>query len=169
MRYKLYKALWMIIWNILIRPFPRKSASKFEGLVLRLLGAKIGKNCDIYSSAKILVPYNLVLGDNVTLADRVLIQNTAMVTIKSNSIISQGTYICAGSHNIYSRRFENVRKPITIGENVWVAAQCFVAPGVTIGDGAVAGACSCIFRNVESWTVVGGNPAKYIKDRIMKD
>ena len=169
MKYKLYKALWMIVWNILIRPFPRASVSKFEAILLRMFGAKIGKNCDIYSSAKILVPYNLKIGDNVTLADRLLIQNTAMVEIKSNSIISQGTYICAGTHNIYSKNFDTIRKPITIGENVWVAAECFVGPGVNIGDGAVAGARSVIFKNIEPWDIVVGNPAKPIKKREIKD
>ena len=167
MKYKLYKALWIIVWTIFIRPFPRATASKFEAMLLRLFGAKIGKGCDIYSSAKILVPYNLVIGDHVTLADRLLIQNTALVKIGSNSIVSQGTYLCAGSHNIYKKTFDTIRKPIIIGKNVWIAAECFVGPGITIGDGAVAGARSCIFKNVEPWTVVGGNPAKFIKERML--
>lgn len=163
MKYKLYKALWMIVWTICIRPFPRISGNKIAIGLLRLFGAQIGKGCHIYSSAKILVPYNLVLGDNVTLADRLLIQNTALVEIGSNSIISQGTYLCAGSHDIYKETFDTVRKPIVIGENVWIAAECFVGPGVHVGNGAVAGARSCIFKNVDSWTLVGGNPAKPIK------
>lgn len=165
MKYKLYKALWMIVWTVFIRPFPRATVSNFETIILRLFGAKIGKRCDIYSSAKILVPYNLSIGDNVTLADRILIQNTTLVQIGSNSIISQGTYLCAGSHDIYKETFDTIRKPIIIGEKVWIAAECFVGPGVIIGDGSVAGARSCIFKNVAPWTVVGGNPAKYIKDR----
>ena len=163
MKYKLYKALWMIVWTICIRPFPRYSASILSCVLLRLFGAKIGKGCRIYSSAKILVPYNLVIGDNVVLADRLLIQNTELVEIKNNSIISQGTYLCAGSHDIYKETFDTIRKPIIIGESVWIAAECFVGPGVHIGDGAVAGACSCIFKDVDSCTLVGGNPAKVIK------
>lgn len=169
MKYNLYKALWVVVWTLLIRPFPRASANKLEIVLLRLFGAKIGNGCNIYSSAKILVPYNLKLGDNVTLADRILIQNTAMVEIKSNSIISQGTYICAGTHNIYTKKFDTIRKPITIGENVWVAAECFVGPGVNIGDGAVAGACTVIFKDLEPWTVYIGNPAKSIKKRVIKN
>jgi putative colanic acid biosynthesis acetyltransferase WcaF len=163
MKYKLYKALWMIVWTMFVRPFPRISGNKVAIFLLRLFGAQIGKGCRIYSSAKILVPYNLVLGDNVILADRLLIQNTALIEIKSNSIISQGTYLCAGSHDIYKETFDTIRKHIFIGENVWVAAECFVGPGVKIGDGAVAGARSCIFKDVEAWTLVGGNPAKTIK------
>lgn len=163
MKYKLYKALWMIVWTIFVRPFPRISGNFIMKTLLRIFGAKIGKGCRIYSSAKILVPYNLVIGDNVILADRLLIQNTALVQIGTNSIISQGTYICAGSHDIYKETFDTVRKPIIIGENVWVAAECFIGPGVNIGDGAVAGARSCVFKSIEPWTLVGGNPAKVIK------
>lgn len=163
MTYKLYKALWMIVWTIFVRPFPRISGNIVVKALLRLFGAKIGKGCRIYSSAKILVPYNLEIGDNVILADRLLIQNTALVKIGSNSIISQGTYICAGSHDIYKETFDTVRKPIIIGESVWIAAECFIGPGVHIGNGAVAGARSCVFKDIESWTLVGGNPAKVIK------
>ena len=163
MTYKLYKALWMIVWTIFVRPFPRISGNIVVKALLRLFGAKIGKGCRIYSSAKILVPYNLEIGDNVILADMLLIQNTALVKIGSNSIISQGTYICAGSHDIYKETFDTVRKPIIIGESVWIAAECFIGPGVHIGNGAVAGARSCVFKDIESWTLVGGNPAKVIK------
>ena len=169
MKYQLYKITWIVVWTIFIRPFPRASGKRIMAALLRLFGAKIGKNCDLYSSAKILVPYNLEIGDNVTLADRILIQNTAKVTIKSNTIISQGTYICAGSHNIYSKNFDTIRKPITIGENVWVAAQCFIGPGVNIGDGAVTGACAVVFKDIEPWTVNVGNPAKPIKKRVIKE
>lgn len=169
MKYQLYKIFWMITWTLMIRPFPRASASKLEIALLRLFGAKIGKRCNIYSSAKILVPYNLVLGDNVTLADRLLIQNTALVEIRSNSIISQGTYLCAGTHNIYKKTFDTIRKPIIIGEDVWIAAECFIGPGVTVANGAVVGARAVVFKDVESWMVVGGNPAKPIKKRLIKD
>ena len=55
------------------------------------------------------------------------------------------------------------------GENVWVAAECFVGPGVNIGEGAVVGARAAVFKNVDPWTIVGGNPAKFIKKRIFQD
>ena len=59
--------------------------------------------------------------------------------------------------------------PITIGDRAWVAADAFVGMGVTIGEGAVVGARAAVFKDVEPWTVVGGNPAKFIKKRVMKD
>nr|WP_245960822.1 hypothetical protein [Wenzhouxiangella sediminis] len=52
-----------------------------------------------------------------------------------------------------------VAAPITIGERAWVTADVFVAPGVTIGDGAVILARSTVVEDVPAWTVMGGNPA----------
>jgi putative colanic acid biosynthesis acetyltransferase WcaF len=56
-----------------------------------------------------------------------------------------------------------ISSPIRIGRRAWVAADAFVGPGVTIGEGAVVGARSSVFRNIDPWTVVGGNPARIIK------
>lgn len=56
-----------------------------------------------------------------------------------------------------------------VNDYAWVAAEAFVGPGVIIGEGAVVGARAAVFKDVAPWTVVGGNPAKYIKDRIIKD
>ena len=63
---------------------------------------------------------------------------------------------------------ELVTAPITVGAQAWVAADAFVGMGVTIGEGAVVGARAVVTRNVEPWTVVGGNPAKFIKKRELK-
>lgn len=168
-KHLIYKSLWMIVWTIFVRPFPRQTGKKFEIILLKLFGAKIGKNCRIYSSAKIIIPYNLIMEDGAVIADRVIIQNTAIIHIKKNAIVSQGSYLCAGSHDITRKSFDYVRKPITIGENAWVAAECFVGPGVTIAEGSVLGARTVIFKDTDPWTVWVGNPAKYVKDRIMKD
>ncbi len=168
-KHLIYKSLWIIVWTIFVRPFPRQTGKKFEIILLKLFGAKIGKNCRIYSSAKIIIPYNLIMEDGAVIADRVIIQNTAKIHIKKNAIVSQGSYLCAGSHDITKKSFDYVRKPIIIEENAWVAAECFVGPGVTVAEGSVLGARTVLFKNTNPWTVWVGNPAKYVKDRIMKD
>jgi len=58
--------------------------------------------------------------------------------------------------------------PIVIGNRAWIAADVYVAPGVTIGEGAVVGVRSSVYKDVEAWAVVVGNPAKFIKKRILK-
>lgn len=56
-------------------------------------------------------------------------------------------------------------KPIRVGAGAWVCADVFVGPGVTIGEGAVVGARAAVFKDVEPWTVVGGNPSQFIRMR----
>ena len=56
-----------------------------------------------------------------------------------------------------------IKHPIIVGDDAWVCADAFVGPGVEIGEGAIVGARAAVFENVESWTVVGGNPARFIK------
>ena len=56
-----------------------------------------------------------------------------------------------------------VTSPIVVGDRAWVAADAFIGPGVTIGEGAVVGARSSVYRDVEPWTVVAGNPARIMK------
>ena len=72
-----------------------------------------------------------------------------------------------GSHSLTSPTFDLITKPITIKDNVWVATGAIVLPGVTIGEGAVVAAGSVVTKDVEPWTVVGGNPAKFIKKRVL--
>lgn len=170
LKFRLYKLAWMIVWYVSIRPFPRKSVSKWYACALRLFGAKVGKNCDIYSSAKILVPNLFIMDDYASLADNTLVQNTALIHLKSRCVVSQYSYLCAGSHDIWHKDFAPISKPIVIGERAWVAANCIVCLGVTVGDGAVLSAGSVVFENIEPWTVVCGNPAKkLIKRRIFDD
>jgi putative colanic acid biosynthesis acetyltransferase WcaF len=61
-----------------------------------------------------------------------------------------------------------VSAPIIIGASAWVAADAFVGMGVAIGEGAVVGARASVYKDVEAWTIVGGNPARYIKKRTIK-
>ena len=90
------------------------------------------------------------------------------ITIGANTIISQKAYLCASTHDFTKPDFPLICKPITIGDSVWVAAEAFIGPGVIIEDGGVIGARASVFKNVDSWTVVGGNPAQFIKKRVLK-
>ncbi len=54
-------------------------------------------------------------------------------------------------------------RPVRMGDNVWIGFDSVILPGVTIGDGAIVGCRSVVDRDVEPYTVVGGNPARVIK------
>ena len=111
------------------------------------------------------MPWNLEMGDYSCLADGVDCYNVAPVKIGNNSTVSQRTYLCSASHDITKSNLPLTFAPIEICDSVWVAAEAFIGPGVTVGVGSVVAARACVVKNVEPWTVVGGNPAKFIKKR----
>ena len=89
--------------------------------------------------------------------------------LSDNATVSQGVKLCTASHDISSKIMELTYEPITIGANAWVAGWSIILPGVTIGEGAVVAAGAVVTKDVEPWTVVGGNPAKLIKKRELKE
>lgn len=125
----------------------------------------MGRHADVRGSARVWLPRNLTLGDRSLLAAGVNCYNMAMVTLEAGALVSHGAHLCAGSHDIRSEDFQLVAYPIVIGPEAWVAAEAFVGPGVTIGEGAVLGARSVAFRSLEPWTVYVGNPAAAVGRR----
>ena len=167
---KAKRALWNIAWTILIRPCPRgKFFSKWRRFVYRLFGAKLADTASVHASARVFMPWNLEMAPYSVIGDNAEIYNPALVKLGRNCVISQHAYLCTTSHNIYSKRHEQIDKPIIMEDRSWVATDAFVGMGVTIGEGAVVGARASVFKDVEPWTVVGGNPAKFIKKRVIED
>jgi len=166
---KISRALWNITYYFLFRPFFGKYLNTWRIFLLRIYGAKIGKNCTVLQNVKIWAPWNLVMEDNTLFASRVICYNPAIIEVQTQTIISQYSYLCTASHDITNRSHPLITAPIIIKDQVWIAADAFIGPGVTIGQGAVVGARACVFKDVEPWTVVGGNPAKFIKKREIKN
>jgi putative colanic acid biosynthesis acetyltransferase WcaF len=99
------------------------------------------------------------------LADDVDCYNPSLVEIGELAIVSQYTYLCCASHDYNHPDFTFFSRPIVIERLAWVAARAYIGPGVTIREGAVVGANSCVYRDVPAWLVVGGNPAKKLAGR----
>lgn len=165
---QLVRMVWSIVWGIFARPLPRSVGSGWKRFLLRLFGAKIAPTAIVYSSAKVYYPANLVMDDYACLASDVDCYNVAPIHIGANSTVSQGAYLCTASHDITNPLNPLITSSIIIMDQVWVAAGAFIGMGVTVGQGAVVGARSAVFKSVEPWTVVGGNPAKFIKKRILE-
>jgi putative colanic acid biosynthesis acetyltransferase WcaF len=169
LRNQIARFIWTLVWGIFARPIPRSLCSGWKRFLLRIFGAKLCKHAVVYSSARIYMPWNLEMDEYSCLASEVDCYNPAKIKIGANTTISQKSFLCSASHDISKSNTPLVTEPIIIEDQVWVAADVFVGPGVTIGQGAVVGARSAVFKNVEPWTVVGGNPAKFIKKREIND
>ena len=165
---QIIRMLWTIVWGIFARPLPRSIGSGWKRFLLRLFGAKIDSTAVVYSSARVYYPANLIMGRYACLASDVDCYNVDIIRIGANTTISQGTYLCTASHDITNSLNPLITAPIIVEDQAWIAADAFVGMGVTIGQGAVVGARAAVFKNVEPWTIVGGNPAKFIKKRIIK-
>jgi putative colanic acid biosynthesis acetyltransferase WcaF len=138
-------------------------------MLLRMFGARLVGKVYVRPSTIILHPWLLEMDDWSVLADGVTVYNLGLIRIGRHTVISQNTYLCAGTHDYTRADLPLLRSPITIGNGVWVAAAVFVGPGVTIGDNSVVGACSMVSKDVPAGMVVAGNPAKVIKPRVMGD
>ena len=170
--FSLKNRILRVIWNgcyvILFKYSPRPFHS-YRSFLLRLFGAKIGKNVHIYPKVKIWAPWNLFIEDEVGVADGVDLYSQGKIILEYRSIISQRSYLCTGTHDFNLKGHPLYTKDIIVKKYAWIAAEAFIGPGVTVGDGAVVGARSAVFKNVNAWNVVGGNPAKFIKTRQIRD
>lgn len=158
------RSVWHVTWLLLFRPTPRL-LHPWRCLLLKLFGAKLGKRVHPYPSARIWAPWNLEMGDDACLSEEVDCYCVDKITIGRNSTVSQYSFLCGASHDYEDRSMPMVSAPITIGERVWIAADVFVAPGVTIGDGAMVTARSSVFSDLPEWMVARGNPAVPYKAR----
>lgn len=161
---KMGRVIWHFVWLLLYRPSPR-IAHGWRRVLLRLFGAKIGIGARPYPSAKIWAPWNLEMGDHSCLGDRVDCYSVDSIRLGSHATVSQYSFLCTASHDYTDPAMPLTTAPIVVRASAWIAADVFIAPGVTIGEGAVVGARSTVLHNIQSWVVVGGNPAKVIRQR----
>ncbi len=157
--------LWWAVQKTLFAWSPQ-ILYRWRAFLLRLFGAKIGKGVVIRPSVKITYPWKLTLGDYVWVGDDAVLYTLGEIRVGANSVVSQKSYLCTGSHDYQSAHFDIYARPIVIGEKCWLATDVFVAPGVTIGDGAVVGARSSVFSALPGNVICRGNPAKVIRARI---
>jgi putative colanic acid biosynthesis acetyltransferase WcaF len=164
--YLLKRVFWLLFQPLFFTHAPKR-LSPLRILILRAWGARIGKNCLICSGVKIWEPWNLEMGDNAWIGADAKIYNLSKIRLGPNSVVSQYSHLCTASHDYLNPTFPLFSEPITIGASAWLAAHVFVGPGITIGEGAVVGACSVVLKDMDSWTVCAGNPCRPIKNRVI--
>lgn len=164
---RIIRLVWNLFWFFLFRPSP-SFLHGWRRLLLRLFGAKLAAGTKIYPSVKVWAPWNLEMKRDSCLGPGVNCYSMAKVSVGAYCTVSQYSHLCSAGHDIYDLHFKLTTAPIHLGDNSWVAADAFVGPGVTIGEGAVVGARACVFKDVKSWSIVGGNPAKVIGKRTIR-
>lgn len=156
--------LWWVVQSSFFSWSPQVAYS-FRNFLLRLFGAKIGKNVKIRPSVRVTYPWKVSIGDNSWIGDDVVLYSLGEIKIGSNVVVSQKTYICTGSHKTTSKNFDIYSSPVILEDECWVATDVFIAPGIIIGKGAIVGARSSVFDDIPSGMICFGSPAKPSKER----
>lgn len=158
------RLLWNLISAVFYRFSPRPLHA-WRSMLLRLFGAKMGPSCHFYPGSKVWAPWNLVCEDQVTAADGAVIYNPAPMRLGSHFIVSQDGYLCGATHDYDDPAFPLMAYAMDFGAYAWVCARASVAPGVSMGEGAVLGLGSVATQRMEPWTIYAGAPAVKIKPR----
>jgi putative colanic acid biosynthesis acetyltransferase WcaF len=168
---KLKNIVWRIINKTVFRIIPPYTSvcRKMKVALLRMFGAKIAWTCSISSKADIDYPWKLTMGHLSSFSENVWAYCLDTITIGEKCCIGKDVYLLTGSHDIIKPTFNLITNPIAIKSNTWIATGSYILPNVTIGKNCVVAAKSLVAKSVEDNLVVGGNPAKFIKKREIKE
>lgn len=169
---KMKRVVWNVAAALLFRPFITPVFRKWRLLLLRLFGAQVEWDANVYASVKIWAPWRLRMGHRTCLGPEVICYNQDWVVLEDDAIVSQYSYLCTAGHDTSRANTADeglITAPIVLRKGAWIGSRAFVSMGVEIGEGAVVGATASVYKSVEPWTVVGGNPAKVLKKRESKN
>ena len=161
---KFVQLVWFVIEACIVSNRLMPVSSIRAGL-LRMFGAKIGKNCRFVNAIRVKFPWNLEVGDNSWFGEDVWIHNQALIRVGSNVCLSQGAFLTAGSHD-FDQRMDVIVAPIIIEDGAWITSNCVIQQGVTIGRSALVTPLSVVNRSLEPNGIYGGNPCRFIRKRF---
>ncbi len=145
-RSKLVQALWFACMNLVWAKWwcpPRARPA-----ILRLFGAEVGTNVFIRHRVRVLWPWKLTVGDDVWIGEDAWLLDLEPITIGHDVCVSQGAFLCTGSHDRRSPTFEYDNGPIAVEPGSWIGARATVLRGVTVGAGAVVAAGAVVRTDV---------------------
>jgi putative colanic acid biosynthesis acetyltransferase WcaF len=163
-RRELAGRIFWAIASLAFRWSPRP-AWAWRRMLLRLFGAQVGREVHIYPTVRIIIPWNLTIGNYSAIGDRALIYNLGAVTIGECVTISHQAQLCAGTHDYRRSDFPLIKSPIAVGKGAWICADAFIGPGVKIGENAIVSARAVAMKDVPTGMIAVGNPAHPIKQR----
>lgn len=149
-------------WLVYSSPHP---CHGWRRAVLRLFGAKVGRQARVAASAHIYMPWNFEIGEWAAVGPGVFVYSLGKVRIGRRATVSYRSHICAGTHDFSDPTTPLLKPPVTVEDDAWIGTEAFIGPGVTIGAGAMVAARAVVVKDVEPRTLVGGHPARVIGPR----
>ncbi len=161
---RIFRFVWNVVWLVLCAWTP-PPFHRFRIAILRIFGANVAWTAHVYGTARIWFPPHLTLGEHSCIGPGVTCYCIASIELAEYAIVSQGSHLCTGMHDIDDPEFQLTAKPIHIHQKAWIAAEAFIGPGVTIHEHAVIGARSVLFKDAEANGIYIGNPATLLRYR----
>jgi maltose O-acetyltransferase len=144
-----------------------KPANRIRGFLLRPFFKSAGKNLQIASGVIINLISNISVGNNVYIAHNVWINGAGGLVLEDGVIIGPFSVIVTTMHMYGNDGFSNEQSiiaPIKICKGSWISSHVVINSGVEIGEKSVVAAGAVVTKNVGNNTMVGGVPAKFIKN-----
>ena len=151
--------IWLL-W--ILGYFPSHTVRRY---LFKLGGVTLGPKSTFHIGARFYEPKNVTVGEGTIIGDHATLDGRAQLTIGSHVDIASGVSIYNSHHDIDSDHFDPIEKPVTIEDYVFIGPRAIILPGVTLGRGAVIGAGAVVTKDVPEMAVVGGVPAKIIRER----
>ncbi|MGI4751805.1 MAG: WcaF family extracellular polysaccharide biosynthesis acetyltransferase [Janthinobacterium lividum] len=160
----LKRIIWFYISAIIFKTsiFPLSALKVF---ILKLFGAKVGKNVIIRHKVNIKYPWLLSVGNDTWIGEQVWIDNLVFVKIGSQVCLSQGAMLLTGNHDYSKSTFDLITGEIILKDGVWIGAKAIVCPNVYAEEHSVLTAGSIATKKLEAYFVYQGNPAIKIRKR----
>ena len=161
---RLRRLAWRVAQRLFYWPTPIVMHG-WRARVLRAFGANIKGNVYVYPDIDIWAPWNLHMAPESCLGPGTICYNVTTVSLGRGVTVSQRSHLCTASHDFEDPDFPLTGAPIVLKEGAWIAAEAFVGPGVTVGTRAVVLARGVVVRDVLPRAIMGGNPARHLRDR----
>ena len=136
---------------------------EYNNLVKELFGDNLGEGAMVMPPLKGVCFDRVKIGKNVMIMSDCLMMSRGGITIEDDAMIAANVQLISNNHDLNDRVLL-ICKPVHIGRKAWIGAGATIPPGVTVGENAVVAAGAVVTKDVAPNTIVGGNPAKFIKN-----
>jgi putative colanic acid biosynthesis acetyltransferase WcaF len=132
---------------------------------LRASGATLGTGAAVFWGTTVFNARDLEIGARSVVNFRCVLDARGGLRIGEDVVVASDVQVITGGHDVDDEGFRPYFRSVDIGDRVWLASRTTVLAGVQVGEGAVVAACALVTEDVPAFAVVGGVPAKLVRDR----
>lgn len=159
--------VWSDLRLRLLAEIGRVPSHAIRNFFYRRAGITLPRSSSIHWRAEFYHPEGIAIGEHCIIGDTCFLDGREGITVGKNVNVGGKVSIYTRQHSVDSPMFAEVGGPVVIGDYAWIASHAIVLPGVTIGEGAVVAAGAVVTKDVAPYTLVGGNPAVFIRERSL--